>query len=274
MSARICALLVCGIMPGLVYADPLGAVNTLRQAGCGAAPGEVPVIRADPTLHLVAQRLAGDRRLEPALDEIGYAAESATSFHVRGSREDGEIARILADRFCESLLDQRYTAGGYFQDGVESWIVLAHPGPGEIRLDAELTAELVLGLVNAARAEGQRCGTEALPPAGPVTLSPLLNAAALAHAEDMAGRGVISHEGSDGSGPADRISRAGYTWHAAGENVAAGQRSAEAVVAAWLESAGHCVTLMGRDFTQMGIAFVLAPDRNPAIYWAQVFAAP
>ena len=31
---------------------------------------------------------------------------------------------------------------------------------------------------------------------------------------------------------------------------------------------------MGPQFTEMGVAYALAPSENPAIYWAQVFAAP
>ena len=27
-------------------------------------------------------------------------------------------------------------------------------------------------------------------------------------------------------------------------------------------------------FTETGIAFALAPGKNPAVYWTQVFAAP
>ena len=45
-------------------------------------------------------------------------------------------------------------------------------------------------------------------------------------------------------------------------------------MAAWLTSPGHCATLMAPFFTQMGVAFELAPAKNPSIYWTQVFAAP
>ena len=79
---------------------------------------------------------------------------------------------------------------------------------------------------------------------------------------------------ADGTVSGDRITRAGYAWQASGENIAAGQRDAEAVVAGWLASAGHCATLMAPYFTETGIAFALAPNANPPIYWVQVFAAP
>ena len=90
----------------------------------------------------------------------------------------------------------------------------------------------------------------------------------------MAARGKPGHEGSDGSTSGERITRAGYAWAAAGENVAAGQRDADAVVAAWLDSPGHCATLMNARFTATGIAFALAPGKDPAVYWTQLFAAP
>jgi uncharacterized protein YkwD len=31
---------------------------------------------------------------------------------------------------------------------------------------------------------------------------------------------------------------------------------------------------MGPQFSEMGVGFALAPGKNPAIYWAQLFAAP
>jgi uncharacterized protein YkwD len=45
-------------------------------------------------------------------------------------------------------------------------------------------------------------------------------------------------------------------------------------VSAWLDSPGHCATLMSPLYAETGIAFALAPGKNPAIYWTQVFAAP
>ena len=87
-------------------------------------------------------------------------------------------------------------------------------------------------------------------------------------------RGRLGHEGSDGSNSGERMSRAGYAWRVAGENVAAGQADADSVVTAWLGSPGHCATLMSTLYTETGVAFALAPGKNPAIYWAQVFAAP
>jgi uncharacterized protein YkwD len=141
-------------------------------------------------------------------------------------------------------------------------------------LEPAAVAQRVLELVNAARAEARKCGRDQYDAAQSLTLSAMLNEAALGHARDMAARGFPSHRGSDGSLSGDRITRSGYRWRASGENVAAGQRDADAVVAGWLASPGHCATLMGPQFTEMGIAFALAPSKDPAIYWTQLFAAP
>jgi len=135
-------------------------------------------------------------------------------------------------------------------------------------------AQRVLELVNAARAEARRCGRDEFAAAPPLALSALLSEVALLHSCDIAQRRSLGHQGSDGSTAGERLTRSGYLWRAFGENVAAGQRDAEAVVAAWLDSPEHCTSIMGPQFTEMGVAFALAPSSYPAIYWTQVFAAP
>ena len=70
------------------------------------------------------------------------------------------------------------------------------------------------------------------------------------------------------------MTRAGYEWRGSGENIASGQPDAETAVQGWLDSPGHCATLMEPRFTETGVAFALAPGKNPAVYWTQVFATP
>ncbi|CAM5234455.1 hypothetical protein SALBM217S_06840 [Streptomyces griseoloalbus] len=77
----------------------------------------------------------------------------------------------------------------------------------------------VVELVNAERAEAG---------CSPVTANSTLNTAAQRHSEDMASTGTMSHTGSDGSDPGQRITRAGYTWSTYGENVAYGDLHAGA----------------------------------------------
>ena len=85
---------------------------------------------------------------------------------------------------------------------------------------------------------------------------------------------MLSHAGQDGSAPGDRAERAGYEWRTVGENIAAGQQTAEQVVAEWLESPRHCANLMDPDFTEMGVGYAFGPKSPKGVYWAQVFGAP
>ncbi|HUO68996.1 MAG TPA: CAP domain-containing protein, partial [Gammaproteobacteria bacterium] len=110
--------------------------------------------------------------------------------------------------------------------------------------------------------------------ARPVTASPTLAEVALEHSRDMAEHRKLGHPGSDGSAPADRVTRSGYVWRGTGENVASGQQTPDAVMKSWLASPGHCENIMEPRFTEMGVAFALAPEQNPNIYWTQVFATP
>lgn len=137
-----------------------------------------------------------------------------------------------------------------------------------------VVAERVLKLVNAARSAPRECGGTQYAAAQPVKLSAELTAAAMKHSSDMAGNGVLAHRGADGSGSGERITAAGYDWSANGENVAAGQRDAESLVAGWLASPRQCATLMAPYYTEMGVAFALAPDKGSQVYWTQVLAAP
>ena len=82
------------------------------------------------------------------------------------------------------------------------------------RLDAEQARELV----NAYRKQkGLR----------PLKLQPALTEAARAHSRDLAKWDRISHFGSDGSNPWDRVKRVGYNAKLAAENVGTGQASIE-----------------------------------------------
>ena len=60
------------------------------------------------------------------------------------------------------------------------------------------------------------------------------------HSRGMGDHSFFSHTGSDGLAPGDRVRNAGYDGSAVGENIAAGQQSIDAVMAARLDSPGHC----------------------------------
>jgi uncharacterized protein YkwD len=271
----LAAVFVFAALPAAVRGDPASVVNALRSEGCARVPAVGAVVRRDSALDAAARELARTGDLEDALARVGYPVASSRSFHVRGSRDDAAIRSAL-ERHCAGINDARLSELGVHQSGDEIWIVLAGRTamPFAALQDPVAVAERVLTLVNAARAQARRCGRDRFEPVAPLAVAPALMAAASLHSLDMAARGSLGHDGSDGSSSGDRITRAGYEWQAAGENVAAGQRDAETVVAGWLESPGHCATLMDGRFTETGIAYALAPGKDPPVYWTQVFGTP
>ena len=67
----------------------------------------------------------------------------------------------------------------------------------------------------------------------------------------------------------DRALQAGYTgWLALGENIAAGQTTPEAVMAAWMASPGHRDNILG-NYNDIGVG--LAADATGRITWVQDF---
>ncbi|MER7183385.1 CAP domain-containing protein [Streptomyces hyaluromycini] len=112
-------------------------------------------------------------------------------------------------------------------------------------------------LVNAERS---KVGCSAL------TLNTTLSKVAQSHSEDMALHQNMSHVGSDGSSPGDRLTSAGYTWSAYGENVAYGYASPEQVMAGWMASPGHKANILNCTFKEIGVGLA-----QPDSYWTQDF---
>jgi uncharacterized protein YkwD len=104
----------------------------------------------------------------------------------------------------------------------------------------------------------------------PVTVNAKLTRAAQLHSEDQAAHNTMSHTGSDGSSPWDRSKRAGYA-NAIGENVAAGYRTAQAVMQGWMNSPGHRANIMNCDAKAIGVGMARSSDGTP--YWTQMFGS-
>lgn len=107
----------------------------------------------------------------------------------------------------------------------------------------------------------------------PLRLNAELTAAAKAHSRDLAKWDRISHYGSDGSNPWDRVKRSGYKAKLAAENVGTGQITFEEVLKGWKESPGHNKNLMLPDAEHMGIALVQDPKTEFKSFWTLVLGA-
>ncbi|MFF9784669.1 Uncharacterized conserved protein YkwD, contains CAP (CSP/antigen 5/PR1) domain [Streptomyces sp. SceaMP-e96] len=100
----------------------------------------------------------------------------------------------------------------------------------------------------------------------PLTVNAKLTKAAQDHSKDMADHRNMSHTGSDGSSPEDRITRAGYNWSSYGENVAYGYSTPESVMEGWMTSPGHKRNILDCSFKEIGVGHAQPDD-----YWTQDF---
>jgi uncharacterized protein YkwD len=138
----------------------------------------------------------------------------------------------------------------------------APPAPASTAPPQVSPVDQVLALVNDARAH-------AATPCGPIQLDLRLTAAAQAHSDDMANRNFFDHTNPDGVTFSQRILATGYPEVAMAENIAKGQRSADQVMQAWMESTmGHRENIENCAYNFIGIGV-----NRVAWTWTQDFAA-
>lgn len=128
-----------------------------------------------------------------------------------------------------------------------------------------LNAEMARDVINAYRKER---GLK------PLKLNAELTEAAKNHSRDLAKWDRISHYGSDGSNPWDRVKRTGYKARLAAENVGTGQIDFNEVMKGWKESPGHNKNLLITDAEHMGIALVQDPKSEFKSFWTLVLGSP
>ena len=122
---------------------------------------------------------------------------------------------------------------------------------------AKSYVEQVVALVNVERA---KAGLPAL------TMSEDLNRAAQIRAKETVQS--FSHTRPNGSSFSSVLKENGISYRGAGENIAWGQRTPEAVVAAWMNSEGHRANILSKSYTSIGVGYYL---NGSTPYWAQLF---
>lgn len=94
-----------------------------------------------------------------------------------------------------------------------------------------------------------------------------LRAAAIGHSVDMRARDYFDHNTPAGVTPWTRIEAQGYSDPSA-ENIARGQSTPQAVVEAWMNSAGHRANILNCSSKAIGVGVQFGPD-GP--WWTQDF---
>jgi uncharacterized YkwD family protein len=118
----------------------------------------------------------------------------------------------------------------------------------------------VVELVNIER---QKAGLPAL------KMDSAISNVARTKSKDMAVNNYFAHQSPTYGSAGDMLRQFGISWRAWGENIAAGQRTPEIVVDAWMNSPGHRANILSPNFSKIGVGYVTNSSGRP--YWTQIF---
>lgn len=139
----------------------------------------------------------------------------------------------------------------------------------------KVKAAAVVTLINQYRATGYRCPDGVFyPKAAPLIVNAALTKASELHSADMADKNYFSHTSRDGRTPLLRAKNQGYSGSYLGENIAAGNSTADASVKQWLGSLGHCKNLMNANYKSTGVGVANTTTSTYKWYWTQMFGNP
>jgi uncharacterized protein YkwD len=139
------------------------------------------------------------------------------------------------------------------------------PAAATPAVDVTVVADDLFDRTNAARRAAGMAG---------LARSVNLMSAAQLQADQMVKAGRMDHDLPSQPYPTlkTRFAAVQYAARAAGENIAEGQRSADQVIAAWMDSSRHRANILSRDYTELGTG--VAAARNGRLYFVAVFARP
>jgi uncharacterized protein YkwD len=158
------------------------------------------------------------------------------------------LQRLSVAALCAAVLPFAVPAPARAQSAAACAAAAAVPAAGT----EPATGQAVICLVNAERA------ARGLPALRQVAL---IDLAAGRFAAQMVALRFFDHVAPDGSGPEDRVAATGYAAAGVGENIGEGAgadaSSAAAMVAGWMDSAGHRANILDPGFRDAGIGVVL-----------------
>ena len=100
----------------------------------------------------------------------------------------------------------------------------------------------------------------------PLTANWELSRVARYKSQDMADNRYFSHTSPTYGSPFQMIKAFGLSYRTAGENIAMGYSTPQAVVDGWMNSSGHRANILNASYTQIGVGYVAQGH-----YWTQMF---
>lgn len=101
---------------------------------------------------------------------------------------------------------------------------------------------------------------------GELTMNWELSRVARYKSQDMVDRHYFSHTSPTYGSPFQMMKAFGLSYRYAGENIAYGYSTPQAVVNGWMNSEGHRANILNPSFTQIGVGYV-----SKGHYWTQMF---
>ncbi len=288
------------VVPAPTPAAPSSATPRPTTPGPAAAPTPTGCTAPLPALDLAAADLAAGAdayraltqrtgapsayrywKVSPAQVAATVRQACALGFAGYGTAPSGSLETVLAARWpggvpavnpAAPLLPARSTSAPATPNTLASTSPASQPtaersvagqpvGPVAARPAAGPLEELLAG-INAARAQGRRCGGTWQPAAPPLKVDIRLVAAAQGHAAAMVAQGFADHVNPrTGSTPDSRARAQGFTGRVS-ENIRYGTPTVDGALIWWLGSAAHCTNLMNRDWTHVGAGSEVQNDQS------------
>ena len=100
----------------------------------------------------------------------------------------------------------------------------------------------------------------------PLTYDWELSRVARIKSQDMKDNRYFAHNSPVYGTPFQMMKNFGISYRSAGENIAKGYATPQAVVNAWMNSSGHRANILNGNFTHIGVGYVAGGN-----YWTQMF---
>lgn len=137
---------------------------------------------------------------------------------------------------------------------------------GAEKPNAEAITQQARDVLQIVNAERQKAGLQ------PLTLDAELCKIANVKAADMRDNNYFSHDSARYGSPFQMLQTFGRHYTSAGENIAAGQKDANAVMTDWLNSSGHRANILNANYKSLGVGYVTGGSYGS--YWVQEFTTP
>ena len=86
---------------------------------------------------------------------------------------------------------------------------------------------------------------------------------------DMAQKGYFSHQSPTYGSPFDMMKQFNISFKAAGENIASGQSTPQAVMQSWMNSTGHRANILKPEYSHLGVGYCAGGSMGHM--WTQMF---